>query len=225
VKYRGWNTAGVSGVTMLGLLLAGCAQTPMGPTVQVMPGPGKSFEAFQYDQMSCKQFAEQSVAGQAQSANNQAVGAAVLTTALGAGLGAATGSAWRHGAGTGAAIGAGAGAATGAAIGSSMSANAQMGIQGQYDNAFAQCMYSKGEMVPGYDGGMMVNAPVSYGSDAGLTRAVQAQLIRLGILRGVADGVMGPQTSNAISQFESGSGLPVDGMPSPQLLARLQSTP
>jgi len=37
VKYRGWNTAGVSGVTMLGLLLAGCAQTPMGPTVQVMP--------------------------------------------------------------------------------------------------------------------------------------------------------------------------------------------
>lgn len=223
MKNRGRNTAGVSGVTLLGLLLAGCAQTPMGPTVQVMPGPGKSFDAFQYDQMACKQFAEQSVAGQAQSANNQAVGAAVLTTALGAGLGAAAGSGWHH-AGTGAAIGAGAGAATGAAIGSNMSSNAQMGIQGQYDNAFAQCMYSKGEMVPGY-GPMMVNAPPSYESDAGLTRAVQAQLIRLGILRGAADGVMGPQTSNAISQFESGSGLPVDGMPSPQLLARLQSTP
>jgi hypothetical protein len=221
VKYRGWTTAGMSGVTMLGLLLAGCAQTPMGPTVQVMPGPGKSFEAFQYDQMACKQFAEQSVAGQAQSANNQAVGAAVLTTALGAGLGAATGSAWHHGAGTGAAIGAGAGAVTGAAIGSNMSANAQMGIQGQYDNAFAQCMYSKGEMVPGY-GPMMVNTP-TYGSDLDLTRAVQAQLIRLGLLRGGADGVMGPQTSNAISQFESGSGLPVDGVPSPQLLAQLQA--
>jgi hypothetical protein len=206
---------------MAGLLLAGCAQTPMGPTVQVMPGPGKSFEAFQYDQASCRQFAEQSVAGQAQSANNQAVGAAVLTTALGAGLGAATGSAW-HAAGTGAAIGAGAGAATGAAIGSNMSANAQMGIQQQYDNAFSQCMYSKGEMVPGY-GPMMVNAPASYGPDAGLTRAVQVQLIRLGLLRGVADGVMGPQTSNAISQFESGSGLPVDGMPSPSLLANLQA--
>jgi hypothetical protein len=211
----------MSGVTMLGLLLAGCAQTPMGPTVQVMPGPGKSFEAFQYDQMACKQFAEQSVAGQAQSANNQAVGAAVLTTALGAGLGAATGSAWHHGAGTGAAIGAGAGAVTGAAIGSNMSANAQMGIQGQYDNAFAQCMYSKGEMVPGY-GPMMVNTP-TYGPDVDLTRAVQAQLIRLGLLRGGADGVMGPQTSNAISQFESGSGLPVDGVPSPQLLAQLQA--
>jgi hypothetical protein len=192
----------------------------MGPTVQVMPGPGKSFEAFQYDQMACKQFAEQSVAGQAQSANNQAVGAAVLTTALGAGLGAATGSAW-HAAGTGAAIGAGAGAATGAAIGSNMSSNAQMGIQGQYDNAFAQCMYSKGEMVPGY-GPMMVNTP-SYGSDADLTRAVQALLIRLGLLRGGADGVMGPQTSAAISQFESGSGMPVDGVPSPQLLGALQA--
>jgi hypothetical protein len=226
VKYRGLNVAGLSGVVGLGLLLAGCAQTPMGPTVQVMPGPGKSFDAFQYDQMSCKQFAEQSVAGQAQSANNQAVGAAALTTVLGAGLGAATGSAWRHGAGTGAAIGAGAGAATGAAVGAGMSQNAQMGIQQQYDNAFAQCMYSKGEMVPGY-GPMMVNAPPppSYGPDPGLTRAVQAQLIRLGYMRGPADGVAGPQTSQAISQYESVSGLPVDGMPSPPLLARLQSTP
>jgi hypothetical protein len=31
-------------------MLAGCAATPMGPTVQVMPGPGKSFDAFQADQ-------------------------------------------------------------------------------------------------------------------------------------------------------------------------------
>ena len=215
----------MTGVVGLGLLLSGCAQTPMGPTVQVMPGPGKSFDAFQYDQMSCKQFAEQSVAGQAQTANNQAVGAAVLTTALGAGLGAATGSAW-HSAGRGAAFGAGAGAATGAAIGAGMSSNAQMSIQQQYDNAFAQCMYAKGEMVPGY-GPMMVNAPPPppYGGDMGLTRAVQVQLIRLGFMGGPADGVAGPQTSQAISQYESVSGMPVDGMPSPPLLARLQATP
>ena len=29
------------------VLAAGCAAPPMGPTVQVMPGPGKSFDAFQ----------------------------------------------------------------------------------------------------------------------------------------------------------------------------------
>jgi hypothetical protein len=52
------------------LLIAGCAQTPMGPTVQVMPGPGKTLDAFQADQFTCKQFAENSVAGQAQDANN-----------------------------------------------------------------------------------------------------------------------------------------------------------
>src|SRR4029077_12558507 len=43
VRHSGWTGAGVCGVTVLGLLLAGCAQTPLGPTVQVMPGPGKSF--------------------------------------------------------------------------------------------------------------------------------------------------------------------------------------
>src|SRR5215471_3114001 len=79
--------AGVSGVAVLALLLSGCAQTPMGPTVQVMPGPGKSFEAFTYDQAGCKQFAEAMVAGQAQNANNRAVGAAAIGTVLGAGLG------------------------------------------------------------------------------------------------------------------------------------------
>lgn len=43
--------------------LAGCAAPPMGPTVAVMPGPNKPFEAFQTDQAVCKQFAEQQVGG------------------------------------------------------------------------------------------------------------------------------------------------------------------
>jgi hypothetical protein len=207
----------------LALLLSGCAQTPMGPTVQVMPGPGKSFDAFQYDQAGCRQFAEQSVAGQAQNANTRAVGAAAIGTVLGAGLGAAIGG------GRGAAIGAGSGAIGGTAIGMGSSSNQQMSIQQQYDNAFAQCMYAKGNMVPGY-GPMMVNAPPPPPPPPGvpdprLTQAVQTQLIRLGYLRGVADGVMGPMTSSAISQYESRSGLPVDGLPSPDLLRRLQATP
>jgi hypothetical protein len=126
------------------VLLAACAQPPMGPTVPVMPGPGKSFDAFQYDQAVCKQYAQQMVAGQVQNANMQGVGAAAVTTVIGAGLGAAIGG------GRGAAIGAASGAGVGAGIGASSSANAQFSIQQQYDNAFAQCMYSKGEAVPGY---------------------------------------------------------------------------
>src|SRR5271157_915965 len=43
------------------LLVAACAETPMGPTVQVLPGPGKSFSSFQNDQAICRQFAEQAV--------------------------------------------------------------------------------------------------------------------------------------------------------------------
>jgi hypothetical protein len=184
-----------------------------------MPGPGKSFEAFTFDQAGCKQYAESSVAGQAQNANNRAVGAAAIGTVLGAGLGAAIGG------GRGAAIGAGSGAIAGTSVGMGSSSSEQYGIQQQYDNAFAQCMYSKGNMVPGY-GPMMVNAPPPPGPpDMSLTAAVQQQLTRLGYLRGPADGVAGPQTASAISQFESVSGLPVDGMPSPPLLARLQATP
>ena len=92
------------------------------------------------------------VAGQAQNANNRAVGAAAIGTVLGAGLGAAIGG------GRGAAIGAGSGAIAGTGVGMGGSSNEQYGIQQQYDNAFAQCMYAKGNMVPGY-GPMMVNAP------------------------------------------------------------------
>ena len=220
MNQRGWTSAGVAGLVMLSLLVSGCAQTPLGPTVQVMPGPGKSFDQFTYDQAGCKQFAEGAVAGQAQNANTRGVGAAAITTVLGAGLGAAIGGG--HGAG----IGAASGALGGAGIGAGMSSNEQGGIQAQYDNAFAQCMYAKGNMVPGY-GPMMVNAPPPPPPppSGNLTYAVQTQLNRLGYLRSPPDGISGPQTSAAISQFESVSGLPVDGVPSPQLLARLQATP
>ncbi len=103
------------GVGILGLL-AGCASTPLGPTVQVMPGPGRSFEAFQADQSYCQYYATQRVQGQADAANQRAAGTAVLGTLLGAGLGAAVGSVGGN-VGAGAAIGAAAGAATGTAYG------------------------------------------------------------------------------------------------------------
>jgi uncharacterized protein YcfJ len=124
------------------LLLAACAQTPMGPTVQVLPGPGKSFANFQNDQATCQQFAQQAVTDQAQGANLRGLGTAAVTTVLGAGLGAAIGG------GQGAAIGAAAGALGGGGLGAVRTSNAQNSIQTQYDNAFVQCMFSLGNSVP-----------------------------------------------------------------------------
>lgn len=124
--------------------VAACATPPLGPTVYVQPGPNKPFQVFAQDQAECKQYASNQTAGQAEQANNQAVGGALLGTALGAGLGAAIGG------GRGAAIGAASGAAIGTGYGASGSQYAQLSIQQQYDNAYAQCMYAHGNTVPSY---------------------------------------------------------------------------
>jgi hypothetical protein len=124
-------------------LLAGCVTQPMGPTVPVMPGSGKSIDVFQQDEAACEDYADKRVAGQVQAANNTAVGEGILGTALGAGLGAAVGG------GRGAAIGAASGAVVGTAVGSDTSAGAQYSIQQRYDMAYAQCMKTKGNNVPG----------------------------------------------------------------------------
>ncbi len=102
------------------VVLAGCVQQPMGPTVSVMPAPNKPFDVFAADQAACKQFAEQQVAGGASQANTQQVGTAVVGTALGAGLGAAAGG------GQGAGVGAAMGAITGTAVGAGPAQQAQM---------------------------------------------------------------------------------------------------
>ena len=123
------------------LLLAACAGTPMGPTVRALPPQGKPFEQFQMEQYSCKQYADDQVRGQAESANTKGLIEGIAGTALGAGLGAAVGG------GRGAAIGAGAGAVAGTAVGASTSSHEQGGIQGQYNNAYVQCMVAKGNQV------------------------------------------------------------------------------
>ena len=125
------------------MVLSACAQTPMGSTVPVMPGPNTSLASFQNDQATCRQFAQQAVADQAQGANLRGLGTAALTTALGAGLGGAIGG------GRGAGIGAASGALAGTGLGAAQSSNAQTSIQAQFDNAFAACMFSLGNTVPG----------------------------------------------------------------------------
>jgi uncharacterized protein YcfJ len=143
----------VAGVVAASLMLSACAHEPMGPRVAVMPGQNKPFEVFQQDQSVCQAYANQQVGGEARDANNRAVGSAVLGTLLGAGLGAAVGG------GRGAAIGAGAGAVAGTAYGANGSAYEQGGIQRQYDIAYSQCMYSRGNQVPGYGGGPRAYGP------------------------------------------------------------------
>jgi uncharacterized protein YcfJ len=143
----------VASVVAASLMITACAHPPMGPHVAVMPGQNKPFEVFQQDQSVCQAYANQQVGGEARDANNRAVGSAVLGTLLGAGLGAAVGG------GRGAAIGAGAGAVAGTAYGANGSAYEQGGIQRQYDIAYPQCMYSRGNQVPGYGGGPRAYGP------------------------------------------------------------------
>jgi uncharacterized protein YcfJ len=205
-------------------LLAGCAATPMGPTVQAMAGPGKTFDVFVTDNANCKNFAAQEVQGQADAANKRAMGTALLGTALGAATGAA-GGALAGDAGGGAAFGAAAGAGAGSAIGGANNSDEQQGIQARYDNAYSQCMYAKGEQVPGYAPVGVAYAPPSGPAPDPLIRATQRELIRLGYLQGAADGYSGPRTRGAISSYEQANGMPVDGSASSRLLARLQGTP
>jgi hypothetical protein len=189
-----------------------------------MPGPGKTLDAFQADNGACKSFAADAVKGQADAANQRAFGTALLTTALGAATGAATGS-LDGDAGGGAAVGGAVGAGAGSAIGGMNNSADQEGIQAQYDNAFSQCMYAKGDAVPGFAPTATAYAPQSGSAPDPMVRATQSELIRLGYMRGAADGFTGPKTRGAISTYEQANGMQVDGSASSRLLARLQGTP
>jgi len=131
-------------------ILGGCATMPTGPTVMVMPGAGKPFEVFVADDNMCRLWAERQIGGASpsQTANQNLATGAVVGTLLGAGVGAAIGSATGN-AGPGAAIGAGAGLLTGTAAAGPPAYASQYALQRQYDIAYMQCMYSKGNQVPG----------------------------------------------------------------------------
>ncbi len=131
--------------------LGACATTPTGPSVMSLPGEGKSFEEFRADDAVCRQYAYEQVGGVAgqQAAESSAVKSAVVGTALGALAGAAIGSASGD-LGAGAAIGAGAGLLFGSAAGSGYAEGSYYETQRRYDHAYMQCMYAKGNQIPGY---------------------------------------------------------------------------
>jgi peptidoglycan hydrolase-like protein with peptidoglycan-binding domain len=205
------------------LLLSACATQPIGPSVQVMPAPGKPFENFAQDETACKSYADGQIAGAVKQANDNAFATGALTTALGAGTGALLG-------GGGAKTGAAAGAAAGADAGAASTATAQGTIQQRYDAAYSACMYGKGNRVPGFEPVVATPAPAVVAPvvplaprfDPTLVAAIQTELSRLGLLTGAPDGAYGPKTRGAISDYQKMRGLPRDGVPTATLLYDLK---
>jgi hypothetical protein len=130
------------------LVLGGCVTVPSGPTVMVLPGPQKSIDQFQNDGMSCQQFAQNVVAPAGLDAANYAAANAAVGTALGAAAGAIIGSATGQ-AGAGAAIGAGTGLLFSAPTSGNMAYASSWQLQRSYDIAYMQCMYARGNQLPG----------------------------------------------------------------------------
>ncbi len=137
-------------VLLLGVsLLGGCVTVPTGPSVMVLPATGKPFDQFQTDDAVCRQYAQgQTGVAPGQAATASTVNTAALGTILGAGAGAAIGAAAGN-AGAGAAIGAGSGLLLGTATGAQAGATSSAALQWRYDVAYMQCMYAKGNQVPG----------------------------------------------------------------------------
>lgn len=126
------------------LLLAGCATTPSGPSVMALPGSGKTFEQFRYDDALCRDYARDQTGGT--DADEAATRSGVRSAAVGTAVGAAAGA--LIGGRDGAAVGAGTGLLVGGAAGSDAAQSSARGTQRGYDNAYIQCMYAKGQRVP-----------------------------------------------------------------------------
>jgi hypothetical protein len=138
------------GIALLGIgMLSACAVVPTGPNVMVLPAPGKPFEVFQADEAVCRQYAQSQIgAAPAEAASQSAVASGAVGTAVGAAAGALIG-AGVGSPGAGAAIGAGSGLVLGGASGVSASGASAANLQSRYDMAYVQCMYAKGNQVPG----------------------------------------------------------------------------
>ena len=151
-----WKPAALAAVGLL--TLAGCAQMPTGPSVAVMPGPNKPFEVFVADDKLCRDWAVSSSGSNNNASAQGAAGGAVAGALFGAAVGAMAGGGSSGAAGVGAAFG----GVTGAAIGSDQGNRSTYGTQRRYDIAYQQCMYAKGNQIPGtqYAGYRSAPAPV-----------------------------------------------------------------
>ncbi|RFC36305.1 MAG: Glycine-zipper containing OmpA-like membrane domain-containing protein [Candidatus Nitrotoga sp. LAW] len=124
--------------------ISACTSIPAGPGMLVLPGTGKSFNQFRFDEDDCRQYASAQVGGRTanQAATDSGVKSAVVGTVVGVTAGALLGG---H---SGAGIGAGSGLLIGSAFGAGTGDSSGYNLQQRYDFAYVQCMYAKGHRVP-----------------------------------------------------------------------------
>ena len=132
-------------VVLLSSLVA-CVSAPTGPTVAVMPRQGKPFEVFQQEDQQCREFAANAVKDTSIAALKDGATSAVVGAALGAAAGAVIGGGSHANVGTGAGVG----MLGGAGLGAMNAAGKENQAQAQYNIAYEQCMYAKGNQVPSY---------------------------------------------------------------------------
>jgi hypothetical protein len=126
------------------LAIAGCATAPVGPSVLVLQGSGKTFDEFSRDDVACRDYAMRQLGGKSpgKTAQDSTVNSAVIGTSVGAAAGAALGGS------NGAAVGAGTGLLFGSVAGADSGRYERGTSQTMYDHAYIQCMYGAGHRVP-----------------------------------------------------------------------------
>ena len=130
------------------LVLGGCAAAPTAPSVMVLPGSHKTADQFQADANACQQQAQALLANDAQAVNNQAATSVVVGTVIGAAAGALLGQG-SYNPSAAAGWGAGTGMLIGSTVAGGNSQFASHSLQQRFDIAYMQCMYLRGNQVPG----------------------------------------------------------------------------
>jgi hypothetical protein len=125
-------------------LIGACTTMPNGPSVMALPGTGRTFDQFRFDDADCRQYASSQIGGPG--ANDAAVDSGLRSAAIGTAVGAIAGAA--IGGHQGAGVGAGTGLIVGSVAGTGAAQGSAYTAQRRYDNAYVQCMYAKGNRVP-----------------------------------------------------------------------------
>ncbi len=136
-----WTWMSIAATAQI-IVLAGCVPAVMAPSVAATPGPGKMPTDLASDTTACAAQANQQMAPAIQAANNQVAGTVLLNAVIGGGGSAAAGASNSEVAANSVANGATAGAANAQAAAAT--------LQQQYDVAYSQCMYARGDNVPPY---------------------------------------------------------------------------
>lgn len=79
------NTLRLSSALATALVLSACTSFPTGPGMLVLPGTGKSFDQFRFDEADCRQYASSQIGCKTanEAATDSGVKSAVIGTAIG----------------------------------------------------------------------------------------------------------------------------------------------